>query len=213
MKKVLALLVAMSASASAATVSYSHITPNTAAPFTDNFTLQKFDTTLGALTNILISFATSTTAEVDIFNNTGVNQSFTNASASGPLTLNGPASATLNAIATATIPSGTVVPLGNAFPGITGNNSASLTILPASFSAYSGTGTTTAAFSVVIGPGTFSGTSVPGVFFGGSAVAGGTSTITYTYTVPTGTPEPATMGLLGSALLGLGFLKFRTKKS
>jgi len=211
MKKVLALLVAMSASASAATVSYSHTTPTSAAPFTDNFTLQKFDTTLGALTGILINFSTATTAEVDVFNSTGVAQNFTNATAVVPLSLTGPAGATVNANATAGPISGVANTGFNAFTGITGNSSASLTILPGNFAAYSGIGTTTAAFSVVAGTGTFSGTSIPGVFFGGSATAGGSSSITYTYT--TGTPEPATMGLLGSALLGLGFLKFRTKKS
>jgi hypothetical protein len=37
--------------------------------------------------------------------------------------------------------------------------------------------------------------------------------VDYTYTVPSGTPEPVTMALVGSGLLGLGFLgKFRRKR-
>ena len=212
MKKVLALLVAMSASASAATVSYSHVTSSTATPFTDNFTLQKFDPTVfGTLTGILINFSTSITAEVDVFNNTGANQTFTAATATSPLTLTGPAGATVNANAVAGPFNGTAAPGFTPFGGLTGNNSASITVAPVNFGLYTGTGAATAAFQAVAGNGTYSGTSVPGVFFGGSAIASGTSTITYTYS--TAAPEPATMGLLGSALLGLGFLKFRTKKS
>lgn len=38
--------------------------------------------------------------------------------------------------------------------------------------------------------------------------------IDYTYTVPSGAPEPATMALVGGGLLGLGFLgRFRRKRS
>lgn len=39
------------------------------------------------------------------------------------------------------------------------------------------------------------------------------ATITYDYSIPNGTPEPATFALMGGALLGLGMLHKRRKKS
>jgi hypothetical protein len=74
-------------------------------------------------------------------------------------------------------------------------------------------GSTADSYSVVVGGGNFSGTSVPGVFFGGSATAGGTSTITYTFTdAVSEAPEPATTAMMSGALLGLGLLGKRLRK-
>jgi len=39
------------------------------------------------------------------------------------------------------------------------------------------------------------------------------ATITYDYTIPSGTPEPATPALMGGALIGLGLLGKRLKRS
>jgi len=37
--------------------------------------------------------------------------------------------------------------------------------------------------------------------------------VTYEYTVPSGTPEPGTMVLLGSALVGLGVIRKRSRRA
>jgi len=39
------------------------------------------------------------------------------------------------------------------------------------------------------------------------------ATVTYTYSIPSSTPEPATLFLMGSALVGVGLLRKRAKKA
>jgi len=59
-----------------------------------------------------------------------------------------------------------------------------------------------------------SGISIGNLFTSGIAgqivTSGGTETVTYNYTIPSGTPEPTTMILFGSGLIGLGLLRKRT---
>jgi len=47
----------------------------------------------------------------------------------------------------------------------------------------------------------------------GTPTAGTTITLEYDYTPPSGVPEPATMALFGSALVGLGMLRKRARKN
>ncbi len=91
---------------------------------------------------------------------------------------------------------------------------------------YTGNGAAAATISsaTFIGPGTVnfflngdnvSGCSGASVSCSTTGTGGGTVSLFYDYTpaVVNNTPEPATMGLLGSALIGLGFLKIRRKKA
>jgi len=97
--------------------------------------------------------------------------------------------------------------IATGFDGVTGLVSA---VTSGQFSDYTGPGSFTLAgntygFTSIGGAGSVSAT----VIGTGMLVA----EIDYTYTFPSGTPEPTTMALMGGALLGLGLLGKRFKKS
>ena len=217
--------VACSGAAHAAVVSHSHVTPRGAVPFVDVFTLPNFDPSLGTLTGVTVSATTEALAQVDVFNATDRARAFSNARASIPLTVTAPAGVTLHLVATAGPIGGTAKPGYNAFPGNSASGSGAIDLPVSAFAAFIGLAPgsfsmTPGDYTADFGDATFSGTAVPGVFFGGNAFAGGSTTITYTYTdapLPPPTPNPAGMGmpvpepmsltLLGAGLLGTAALR------
>ena len=180
---------------------YSAAIPSQDAPFRSTFTLPKFNDDLGTLTAITLSLTATTQASITIFNLNADDEPFTDAAAEIPLTVNGPASTAIVATPTATVASGTAVPGLNRFPGLSGSASSSIIVPLSGFAAYTGVGSDTATFTASAGKGSYSGTGNVGLLFGGSAVIGGTATITYTFVAAGTAPEPSAL-----ALMGLGFV-------
>jgi len=174
--------------------------PINTTPFTDTFTFNTFNTSLGVLGQVTVSLNTSITAEVDIFNNSSSVQPFTNATASIPVTLTGPDGVVLSATGVAGPISGTVNPGFNAFPGLTTNANVSQTLPFGDFPGYEDPpSTATGTLTFTAASGSYAGSASSQVFFGGSATASGTITITYLYQ-PTGTiPEPGATTFLAQA--------------
>lgn len=187
--------------ARAATVSYSATIPQTSVSFTTPFTLPLFDSSLGTLLGAQISLVANTVATVTVFNTASTPQSFTAATASVPLTITGPDGTFVTATAVTGPVSATVNPGSTSFPGQTGSATSTVNVSLANLSSYIGTGGATANFSALGSTGTYSGnTASSQLFFGGSATAGGTVSITYTYQALSAAPEPGAFALLVSVL-------------
>jgi hypothetical protein len=219
MKKLITLVGALMAlgtgNAFGAMIGFSASLPTNTLPFTDNFTLSAFNSTLGTLTGVLVTLNFTDSATVSVFNGSGTTDfAFTNASATSTITINGPGGIVTSAPIQTSGVSGTAIH-GTVTNFTTPTGSGTATANPLDLADYISNSPLLLNFSAVDTAASFAGTTGGPLFFGGSFSAGGTVNITYTYTAATTTtPEPATMTLFGSALLGIGFFaRKRIKKS
>lgn len=216
---VLLAIVMAGGQANASIVSYTYTFASAAAPFTYTFTLGTFDTNLGTLNSVNLYTKIDMSATVRVVNLTGSAQSFTGAYANLPVTVTPPAPATpVTTTATVSGISGSVgAGMGPYyFPGTPTSTEQNTPIPSGQWSAFQTAGGGTANFSASTTSGSYGGSSVPKVYFGGSASAGGTVRIDYTYTPKppdeTPLPLPSALLLLAPGLIGLAIVRRRVKR-
>jgi hypothetical protein len=217
----LALAAVPAARAGVATETFTHTIVPTSVPFTDNFTLPSFNPSLGTLTGVSVTMSLALTAEIDVINTSTTAQTFNNATATFSVTSTGPAGLVMNADPVTGPISGTAAPAQGAtatftrFPGLTAFSSSTVQILAPSFGPYVGGTGSPMTFTASLNNATFAGiTSSPNLYFGGSAVEGGTISVNYTYTTAdTSVPEPASLVMVGLGLAGAAAARFRRRSA
>ncbi len=183
--------------------------------YTAVYELPSFDTSLGTLTGVTVGYTSNITAEVDIFNINDTEQAYTAANAWVSVNLSGPDGTVVYTTAQAGPFIGSVAAAdpstGYTQVALTGNTATdtSSTAVTGDLSAYETPGGADVAFIATnTDGGSYTGvtTGDPTVslFFSGDATAGGTATVTYTFsTAIAAVPEPATMSIFCLGLLGL----------
>jgi hypothetical protein len=199
------LVLAGAGMAEAALVEYSYTIPAATSTFTNTFSLNKFDTGLGTLTDIKLYTTATISGTIDVYAPTG--GSFTNASNTVTVKTTIPTSATpITTNATLGPVSGIAAAGFNHFAAAPSSATTTTTIAAALFNQYvaPGQATFSASWDGLIGN-SITGTNV---FVSGTPTVGGSVKVAYSYNA-TPTPIPAAAWLLGSGLLGLAGMKRR----
>jgi len=190
--------------------------------FPDTLTFQTFNTSLGLLGAITFTVSDTITSSVKVFNgNATLAESFTGATATVTESVTAPGPITITDTASTPPPgqSGTVAPLSFlTLPPDVFTNTSTSNVPIGDFGLYENP-PTTFPFTVTasVGSATFGGTETSGngdLFFGGTAAASGSVTLTYFYQ-PAGTiPEPGATTFVAAGVLGsLGMVLRRRRKA
>lgn len=194
------------------TLTYTATIATLPAPFASTFTLPQFDASFGTLTGLSLSLTENSVISIQVANLNATTEPFSNAAATVPLTVTGPASLSVTATNSAGPFSGTIA--GSAFltlPGTPSTGTSSVVLPSSAFAPYIGSSSTLNTFTATAGAGTYSGTARTNILFGGAADVGGVATITYTFVAAGTAPEPGALALMGVGLAVGGVIARRRR--
>jgi hypothetical protein len=203
--------------AHAALVEYTRNFDSQPSAYNTPFSFEQFNPSLGALNSVVLSLTSDLTGGIQVYSLHSGSTPFTNASSEVPVTVSfeapGGVNRSASGLAKFTLASGSAAGGANPFKG---NSSAavstSVNVDASQFSAYTGTGLAQALFSVGNASGSYGGTGVPGLFFGGLAFADGMFSVKYDYSPVSAVPLPAAGWLLLSGMLTMALLKRRQRQ-
>jgi hypothetical protein len=217
LKGLFATGLSLAGAANAAMVEYSTSFTSQPSAYSSPISLQLFNPSLGTLNRVVLSLSSNLTGGVQVYSTLAGSTAFANASSEVPVTVSvsapGNVSAWVSGPARFSMAAGTAASGINQFKGSSSTAvSTTVNVEAYEFQDYTGTGTAQAMFSVGNGNGTYRGTGVPGLFFGGLAYADGLFSVKYTYSDVSAVPLPAAGWLLLSGLVSMALLKRRRRR-
>lgn len=203
--------------AHAALVEYSRSFDSQPSAYDTPFSFQKFNPSLGTLNSVVLSLTSNLTGGIQVYSLHSGNTAFTNASSEVPVTVSAQAPGGVNVWVSGpakfAMASGTAAAGANQFKGTSATAvSTTVSVDSSLFAAYTGIGTAEALFSVGNTSGSYGGTGVPGLFFGGLAFADGLFSVKYDYSPVSAVPLPAAGWLLLSGLGSMALLNRRRRR-